>query len=228
MPEKSLYMNQQYFLAFALLVFWINTGISQNITPSEFIPDGYVLFEKFSGDLNKDDRKDYVLIIKDTKEENVVENHFGNKVDRNRRGIVIILSQKSGYNKVLENRDCFSSENEDGGVYMPPELWIDIKDGKLKIHYGHGRYGYWQYVFKYMNSDFNLIGYESSESHGPKVLYKTKLDFLNKEKRFSENINKTSEAEEEVFEVVSSKIKINRLIKLSEIKEFEELDMTQF
>jgi hypothetical protein len=63
----------------------------------------------------------------------------------------------------LENRQCFESENEDGGVYFPPELWVEIKKGNLYIHYGHGRYGWWEYTFRYRNSDFELIGYDDED-----------------------------------------------------------------
>ena len=38
------------------------------------------------------------------------------------------------------------SLNEDGGVYYPPELAVEIKIAELKFLYGHGRYGYWEYV----------------------------------------------------------------------------------
>ncbi|WP_257710698.1 hypothetical protein [Gramella sp. MT6] len=111
---------------------------------------------------------------------------------------------------------------------MPPELSINIEDNKLKIHYSHGRYGYWEYIFKYLESDFKLIGYESSENHGPKVLNQSKIDFLKKEKTLFENTNKDSQAEEEIFEVISYDIKINDLIRLSKIKNFENLDMTKY
>ncbi len=221
-------MKKSIILTFALIFLSINFGIAQKNIPENLIPKGYVLFEEYSGDLNNDNRKDYVLIIKNTKEEKIVENRFGDVVDRNRRGIIVILDKENNYEKVIVNKDCFLSENEDGGVYMPPELWINIEDNKLKIHYGHGRYGYWEYIFKYLESDFGLIGYESSENHGPKVLYQSKIDFIKKEKTLSENTTKDPEAEEEIFEVISYDIKINDLIRLSKIKNFQDLDMTKF
>ena len=221
-------MRKSILLTFALIFLSNNFGRAQKNIPTDFIPKGYVLFEKYSGDLNNDNKKDYVLIIKNTKEEEIVENRFGDLVDRNRRGIIVILDKEDNYEKVVENKDCFLSENEDGGVYMPPELWINIEDNELKIHYGHGRYGYWEYIFKYLESDFKLIGYESSENHGPKVLYQSKIDFIKKEKTLSENTTKDPEAEEEIFEVISYDIKIDDLIRLTEIKNFEDLDMTKY
>ena len=221
-------MKESILLTCALIFFSIKHSNAQKNIPVDLIPKGYVLFEEYSGDLNNDDRKDYVLIIKNTKEEEIVKNRFGDVIDRNRRGVVIILTKDNEYEKVVENKDCFSSENEDGGVYMPPELWINIEDNKLKIHYGHGRYGYWEYIFKNLESDFKLIGYESSESNGPKVLYQTKIDFLKKEKTLSENTTKDPAAEEEIFEVISYDIKIDDLLRLTEIENFEDLDMTKY
>jgi len=221
-------MNRSLFLTYTILIFAINTNIAQKKTPLDYIPNGYKLFEQYKGDLNNDEKEDFVLIIKDTKQKNIVENRFGDIVDRNRRGIIVILDKENNYDKVVENKKCFLSENEDGGVYMPPELWINIEDNKLKIHYGHGRYGSWKYIFKYLESDFKLIGYESSESNGPKVLYQSKIDFIKKEKTLFENKTKDPEAEQEIFEVISYDIKIDDLIKLSEIENFEDLDMTKF
>lgn len=221
-------MKESIFLTFALIFLGIEHSSAQKTVPADLIPKGYVLFEEYSGDLNNDDRNDYVLIIKNTKEEEIVENRFGDVVDRNRRGIIVILNKENEYEKVVENTDCFSSENEDGGVYMPPELWINIENNKLKIHYGHGRYGYWEYIFKCLESDFELIGYESSESNGPKILYQSKIDFIKKEKTLSENTTLDPEAEEEIFEVISYDLQIDNLIRLSEIKNFEDLDMTKY
>ncbi|SOC78935.1 hypothetical protein SAMN06296241_0455 [Salinimicrobium sediminis] len=221
-------MKESILLTCALIFFSIKPSSAQKYIPADLIPKGYVLFEEYSGDLNNDDRKDYVLIIKNTKEEKIVKNRFGDVIDRNRRGVIIILTKDNEYEKVVENKDCFSSENEDGGVYMPPELWINIEDNKLKIHYGHGRYGYWEYIFKNLDSEFKLIGYESSESNGPKVLYQTKIDFLKKEKTLSENTTKDPAVEEEIFEVISYDIKIDDLLRLTEIENFEDLDMTKY
>ncbi|WP_339697788.1 hypothetical protein [uncultured Marixanthomonas sp.] len=46
---------------FLLIVFGCK---AQDSEPSDFIPKGYTEFEKYFGDLNKDGRKDCVLIIK--------------------------------------------------------------------------------------------------------------------------------------------------------------------
>ena len=143
-----------------------------------FIPKGYKLFDKVYGDLNKDGLRDCVLIIKATRKDSFVNDRDGHKVDRNRRGIIILFTHGNGYKLALKNESCFSSENEDGGCYDPPELNVSIKDSKLYLYYYRGRYGHRENCFRYQNSDFILIGYEASSDRGPDALFKTSINFL--------------------------------------------------
>lgn len=222
-------MNKKLnLLIAALLILGNSFCYAQKKEISHFIPNGYSLFEQYTGDLNDDGLEDIVLIVKDTKKENIITNRFGEEVDRNRRGIIVLFNKETNYELVVENLNCFSSENEDGGVYFPPELWINIEDRNLKIHYGHGRYGYWEFIFRYNNSNFSLIGYESSESRGPVIDYKTSINFLTQKKLISKNTNQKTENGDEVFDETWHKINIDNLIKLSEINDFDELDMSKF
>lgn len=201
---------------------------AQDKEPSDFIPKGYAEFKKYSGDLNKDGLEDCVLIIKKTDSTNVVMNRFDKKVDRNRRGIIVLFKNANGYELADKNLECFSSENEDGGVYFAPELWIEIKDNKLYIHYGHGRYGYWKYTFRFQKSNFELIGYDSSSNRGPVTNRETSINFLTKKKLTKENTNENAEGGDEIFKENWNDIEIDNLIKLSEIKDFDELDMYNY
>lgn len=201
---------------------------AQNNKPSDFIPKGYVEFENYVGDLNKDGRDDCVLIIKETDTTNIVTNRFDKEVDRNRRGIIVLFKNDKGYQLADKNYNCFSSENEDGGVYFPPELWIEIKNKKLYVHYGHGRYGYWKYTFRFQHSNFELIGYDSSSNRGPITNRETSINFLTKKKLIKENTNENAEGGDEIFKETWDTVKIENLIKLSEIKDFNELDMYNY
>ena len=195
----------------------------QRIT--DFIPKGYKLFEKISGDLNKDGLEDCVLIIKATRKDGFVKNSFDKVVDRNRRGIIILFTEKDGYKLASKNYNCFSSENEEGGVYCAPYLSIDIRNSKLFVHYAHGRYGYWEYCFRYQDSDFMLIGYESFGSHGPTVLGKVSINFLTGVRYDDDNVNKYDDDAEEKFVRKVIKLKKEPLKKLSEIDDFDELEI---
>lgn len=198
-----------------------------NPNPTDFIPKGYMLFEKVTGDLNKDGVDDCVLVIKGTDKSRVVINSFDKKVDRNRRGIIVLFKQQDGYQVASKNYDCFSSENEDGGVYYAPELSVEIKKSNLYVHYAHGRYGYWAYTFRYQNADFELIGYDASRG-GAVIEGETSINFSTKKMRDVVNTNTSAEPGEEVFKETWKKINISKLLRLSEIKDFDELDMYKY
>ena len=199
-----------------------------SIDPLE-IPDGYVQFQKISGDLNNDGKDDQVLIIKATDPDKVVMNRFDKKVDRNRRGILIYLSHGDGYELALENLNCFSSENEDGGVYYPPELEVTVNNNKLFIDYLHGRYGNWKYTFRLEDDCFRLIGYDNSDNYGPIVNRTTSINFLNGLKIVNENVNEnTMESGDEVYEETRSNLTKNTPVYLSKVKDFDGLDVPWF
>lgn len=193
--------------------------------PIEAIPNGYVLFEKIFGDLNKDELEDCVLIIKDTDKSKIINHQYNRELDRNRRGIIILFKDNNGYTLASKNYHLFSSENEEGGVYFPPELSIEIIKNNLRINYSHGRYGYWYYTFRFNQNDFELIGYDSSSHTGPRVDSQLSINFLTNKKLELHNTNLNyDENQEDKFEETWSKIKKKPLIKLSEIIDIDELD----
>ena len=193
--------------------------------PKEFVPKGYTLFQQYKGDLNKDGKPDVVLMIKGTEESKWVDDENRGRLDRNRRGLIILFKRDGGYELIAENDECFSSENEDGGVYYAPELSLEINKNTLILHYAHGRYGYWQYIFRYQNNDFELIGYFGSYDRGPVVINITDVNFSTRTCVYKENINADDDEAEEKFKVKTIKFKRKNLIKLSEITDFDELDL---
>ncbi|WP_211231628.1 hypothetical protein [Eisenibacter elegans] len=199
----------------------------QKKNPNDFLPKGFVVFEKISGDLNRDGTEDCVLIIKGTDKKQIITDEYRGKLDRNRRGIIILFDKKNHFELVVKNENCFSSENEDGGVYAAPELSVEIKKGNLYVNYAQGRYGYRQYNFRYKESDFELIGYD--ESNGGAVIdSEISINFLTKKKQEKFNTNENAQGGDEVFKETWKEINVNRLIKLSEIKDFDELDMSVY
>ncbi|MCD9855831.1 hypothetical protein LUD75_13990 [Epilithonimonas sp. JDS] len=191
--------------------------------PTDFVPKAYVVFDKIFGDLNKDGVEDCVLIIKGTDKSKFVNDEYQGVLDRNRRGIIVLFNKNGHYELATKNYDCFSSEHEEGGVYYAPELGFEIKKGNLYINYAHGRYGYWEYTFRYQNSDLELIGYDDSDNRGPVINSETSINYLTRTKIVNVNTNVNAESGEEVFKKSVSKISRTRLIKLSEIKNFDEL-----
>ncbi|WP_435525079.1 hypothetical protein [Chryseobacterium indoltheticum] len=162
--------------------------------------------KKTEGDLNNDGVKDCVLMIKATDKANFVNDEYRGELDRNRRGLVILFKKGNQFHLALKNETCFSSENEDGGVYYAPELNVSVEKGKLFVHYAHGRYGYWTYTFQYRNSDFYLIGFDSSDNHGPIVNSFTSINYITGKKQYKDNINKNDPDADEVFEETWTKV----------------------
>ena len=187
-----------------------------------YIPAKYVLFEAIQGDLNKDDIQYLVLIVKATDPTQWVNHEYRGKLDRNRRGMIVLLADKGKYKPILSNLSCFSSENEEGGVYFAPELWFEINKGLLNVHYGHGRYGYWNYSFRLQNQDLRLIGYDSSSNHGPYVESETSMNFLTDKKVIRKNLNEDPDGEPR-FKEIWSKAKISPIY-LSKIQDFDGLN----
>ncbi len=195
-------------------------------SPEHFIPVGHLLEAKVTGDLNKDGLADCVLLIRATDTSKFVIGENGEKIDRNRRGLVVLFKRKEGYTQVLENRTCFLSANEDGGVYYPPELSILIKAGKLIIYYDHGRYGYWYYSFRNNATGFELTGYDASENRGPVVERTVSINFLARKKFEKVNTNANAIGGDEVFRSSWKSIPTAKPIYLSGIDDFSELEMT--
>ncbi len=195
--------------------------VDNNVKDS--LPAGFILFEEKQGDLNKDGVSDRVMIIKGTDKSNIVKGDAGEDLDRNRRGIIVQLNKNGRYEEAVRNYTCFSSENEDGGVYYAPELDVSINNNNLYVAYDHGRYGFWTYTFRYKNSDFELIGYDQSENRGPVINVVTSINFLSRKKIVKRNTNEDAEGGDEVFEKTETGIKAGKLIKLSEIEDFDEL-----
>lgn len=196
----------------------------QKLTVDSFLPKGYVLLEKIYGDLNKDSINDCVLLIKGTDKTKIISGTDSKPIDRNRRGIIILFKKNNGYEIDTKNYKCFSSENEDGGIYFAPELSIEIKKGNLNILYGHGRYGFWSYTIRYQNNNFDLIGYDNNECLSGVTKSIVSINFSTKIKIEKVNINSAVEGEKP--KVIKEKIKINKLLTLSVIKDFDELDMS--
>lgn len=204
--------------------------VEQKQNPIDFLPKGDVVFEKITGDLNKDSIEDCVLIIKGTDTSKIITDEYRGKLDRNRRGVIVLFNKKDHYELAAKNYDCFSSENEDGGVYFAPELSVEIKKGNLYIQYGHGRYGDWQYTFRFQNSGFELVGYDASYRSSFVSDYVTfdeeSFNFLSKRKLVKEVIKVNADGKE-TYKETWENIIVTKLIKLSEVKDFDELGVDQ-
>lgn len=200
--------------------------------PLDFLPEGYVIYteayqEPLVGDLNKDGLDDVILFIKGTDTNNIIQHEYRGELDRNRRGIIILLNKGDYYQLALQNHTLFYSENEDGGVYYAPELSLSIHKGNLIIHYAHGRYGNWSYTFRYQNSDWELIGYDNYYSRGPVPQTITSINFSTKKMCIQDNLNKDQSGDDyvEKFKETWYNINIKERVRLSEIVDLEDFEV---
>ena len=154
------------------------------------LPKQTELYDAIKGDLNKDGIEDVTVVTQETFkdkflpfsegcDESTKDDKWCQIVNKNRRGVVILLSNGDKYEAVVTKRDIFESPNEDGGAYFPPELVVEIKNSELKFFYSYGKYGYWEYVFALDGKDFRLVKYFSSVNNGPMPEYIVQMDFVN-------------------------------------------------
>lgn len=188
------------------------------------VPAGFVVVERVLGDLNRDDLEDVVLVVKATARTGHVFDEWHGWQDRNRRGLIIAFREGDRFRKVLENRKCFSSENEDGGLDFPPELSVKIKGGSLLMHYEYFRYGHWTYKFQFRNNDFEMIGYDAAAHQGPTLLSELSVNFLTNQVRVRWNIAPPGDEKERLQETWA-KLPLPRPPKLKAVQDFDELQI---
>jgi hypothetical protein len=195
-------------------------------SPREFLPPGYVVLKKVVGDLNGDHHQDIVFEIqKETKKSNSQKNDSGDRPGVKARGIMVVFEKNGKYELAFENLSCLTTENNDGGNYFPPEFGVYIENGSLVIHYFQGRYGYKKYKFRYQNGDFDLIGYDASENHGPVVLRSVSINLLTKKMLIRENIRPDANPGEEKFKETWKRFSLQRTFRLSQISSLDGLDI---
>lgn len=221
------------------------------------LPKQTALYDAIKGDLNKDDIEDAVVVTQETFKDKFLtfsdscdgstkDDKWCQIVNKNRHGIVILLSNGDKYEAVVTKRDIFESPNEDGGAYFPPELAVEIKNSELKFFYSYGKYGYWEYVFALDGKDFRLVKYLSNVNNGPVPEYIVQMDFINhrldksanllypgneEHKRYKECIEKyksLNDAQEDdgydgVFIRKSYELKTQEIL-LSEVKKVDYID----
>lgn len=192
---------------------------------ADLVPAGYMIVNEIKGDLNKDNQGDFVLIIKGTDSTKIVDDKHRGELDRNRRGIIVAYKSNAKYNAIIMNLDCFTSENEDGYGYLPPDLDVRIDNGNLYINYMRGRSGYWTYTFRYQHSDFQLIGFDRSVDRGPVVQRFVSINFMTTTLLIRENVDDGAEPGNEIFKETWKRFSLPKLINLSEVDDFDNFDV---
>jgi hypothetical protein len=196
------------------------------------IPAGYRIYQsagdiavflgEVSGDLNGDGLDDCVLIIRAT-DKSKISNDGPYQADENPLGIMVFFNSKSGYQLALENRVCIPPPEYDS--QMLHDYVVEIKKGNLYIS-DRGRYSGAKYTFRYKNSDFELIGFDSyleqSASHITEKSVSINLATKKRQTKVLANENAES-MEKAVYKETWDNIKAGDIPKLSKIASFGKL-----
>lgn len=123
-------------------------------TISAFIPEGYDTLSAATGDLNKDNVADYVLVLRSQKEEAYDPND-----SLPGRILVVLIKKGDSYTAAAKSIGSILGK-DDGGVFGDPFEEVEVVKGILVIrHYGGSawRWGY-THKFRFQNNAFFLIG----------------------------------------------------------------------
>lgn len=223
----SIYFRFRVFPVLLLFSYTLIINAQESLNPANFLLENQTITTVVTGDLNKDEIDDYVYLVKGLDPKYVVQSDLMGLVDRNRRGIVILLSNGVDYEIAVQNIGCFSSELEEPGNYYQPELDLIVEGSILKVQFAHGRYGYWRYLFRCQDDAFKLIGY--FHCHGGAIVEKeVSINFSTRKKKVKVNINENAQGGDEEYQVEWSTFKLENLINLSDIQDFDSLDFSQY
>ncbi len=167
-------MSKYIFTVVCFLFFsFLSKGQYQRLPA--FIPAAYSILDSASGDINKDGKKDLVLILKSKEEEM--------KVDTSRPLLLLAGDGKGSY-KLEERNDSIVLCRGCGGAFGDPYAGITIKNGFFSIeHYGGSSWRWTRIItFRY---DSKLKQYilhrDAGDSFHTSDPDKSKLHIYNKE-----------------------------------------------
>ncbi|MFC4211835.1 hypothetical protein ACFOWA_11615 [Pedobacter lithocola] len=146
---------------------------------TDFIPPKWKLIAEAKGDLNKDGLEDCALVIENTDDKNFISNADrlgGDTLNINPRYLLVIFKKSNSvYELVTKNTSLIPPINsQDSPCLTDPFAengGIEINKGLLSVHlqnfYSCGAWEVYNfdYIFRYQNRQFELIGYNKSSLH---------------------------------------------------------------
>ena len=141
---------------------------------SDYVPKGWKIIKSVKGDLNGDNQADAVLVLQKQDKANIIPNDYMGppELDTNPRMLKVLFKQAGGYKTAVENTTLIPPESDkDNGCLADPLSDVSINKGRLKVHFewfyscGSWWMSHSDYLFRYQNDRFLLIGYSHYEYH---------------------------------------------------------------
>ena len=141
---------------------------------SAYVPKGWKIVKSVKGDLNGDNQADAVLVLQKQDKANIIPNDDMGlpELDTNPRMLKVLFKQADGYKTAVENTTLIPPESDkDNGCLADPLSDVSINKGRLKVHFewfyscGSWWMSHSDYLFRYQNDRFLLIGYSHYEYH---------------------------------------------------------------
>ena len=139
-------------------------------TAEGFVPAGWGVVARKTGDLNADGRPDVVLLLQMRDSANILPVGAGDQTERfdtNPHMLAVAFAERAGgYRLAASNRGLFIRPTGPWTGDEPlNEDTIRIERGGLLVSFGHLR-GHASYRFRWQSGAFRLIGYESGGASG--------------------------------------------------------------
>jgi hypothetical protein len=164
---------------FVLFVFglfaFLNYSVAQSQTLASFIPDGFSILDSASGDINKDGRKDLLVILK-----NNVEETNGDTT----RPLLILTGSGTGLYDLSGRNDSVVLCKACGGIFGDPYAGMTVKNSFFSIeHYGGSNWRWTRIItFRYdVKLKQVLLHRDAGDSFHTSDPTKTTTNIYNKE-----------------------------------------------
>lgn len=140
----------------------------------DFVPKHWSAIMKVDGDLNKDGLADTALIVEQENPENISVTEYNDTLNTNPRALLVLFKQENGtYKLAAKNDKGFIEPPKESSSLLDPlgEGDINIKNNTLRLRFQYFfSAGSWyitnvEYVFRYQNNHFELIGVETNSFH---------------------------------------------------------------
>lgn len=140
----------------------------------DFVPKHWSAIMKIDGDLNKDSLADTALIVEQENPNNISITEYNDTLNTNPRALLVLFKQENGtYKLAAKNDKGFIEPPKESSSLLDPlgEGGINIKNNTLRLRFQYFfSAGSWyitnvEYVFRYQNNHFELIGVETNSFH---------------------------------------------------------------